>query len=58
MKRAAGGGRKTINPNGEKKIFSSTSISGTPEEIEKLKDIAVKNGKSVSRLVLDYFCKD
>ena len=52
-KRKAGGGRKTIDPSGKKKVFSSATISGTPEEIEKLKEIAKTNGKSVSRYVLD-----
>ena len=53
-KRKAGGGRKTIDPNGKKKIFFSATISGTPEEIEKLKKIAKSKGKSVSRYVLDW----
>lgn len=45
-----GGGRK---PTGRIKIFASTTISGTPEEIEKLKAIAKSKGKSTSRFVLD-----
>lgn len=51
-KRKAGGGRKPL-PVGKKKVFQSTTISGTPEEIARLKKIADDNGKSVSRLVLD-----
>lgn len=52
-KRKAGGGRKTIDPTGKKKVFFSATISGTPEEIERLKEIAKANGKSVSRYILD-----
>ena len=52
-KRKAGGGRKTIDPSGKKKIFSSTTISGTPEEIERLKARAQKEHKTVSRFILD-----
>lgn len=46
-----GGGRKKT---GRLKEFKSTTISGTPEEIENLKAIAEKENKSVSRLVLDW----
>lgn len=56
-KRKAGGGRKTIDPTGKKKVFSSATISGTPEEIASLKKLADNNGKSVSRFVLDNFIK-
>lgn len=49
-----GGGRKKLDES-KKKKFKTMSISGTPEEIEKLKEIANKAGKSVSRLVLDTF---
>ena len=51
-KRKAGGGRKPL-PEGKKKVFQSTTISGTPEEIARLKKIADDNGKSVSRFILD-----
>ena len=51
-----GGGRKPL-PDGEKKVFQSTTISGTPEEIASLKKLADNNGKSVSRFVLDNFIK-
>jgi hypothetical protein len=50
-----GGGRKPL-PEEQKKKYITISISGQPEEIVKLKEVAFKNGKSVSRLVLDYFC--
>ena len=45
-----GGGRK---PTGRQKIYANTTISGLPEEIEKLKKAAAAAGKSVSRFVLD-----
>lgn len=51
-KRKAGGGRKPL-PEGEKKVFQSTTISGTPEEIERLKARAQKEHKTVSRFILD-----
>lgn len=47
-----GGGRKKLKPE-EKKIFKTVSISGTPEEIENLKQKAKEKNKTVSRLVLD-----
>lgn len=49
-----GGGRKKL-PDGQKKIFKTVSISGTPEELDALKQVARNRGKSVSRLILDYF---
>lgn len=52
-KRGKGGGRKTIDPSGKKKIFSTTTISGTAEEIQKLKKKAELAKKSVSRYILD-----
>ena len=45
-----GGGRK---PTGRLKIFANTTISGTPEEIAKLKELAKQNGKSTSRFIFD-----
>ncbi|HAK69190.1 MAG TPA: hypothetical protein DCM57_05965 [Treponema sp.] len=48
-----GGGRKKT---GRLKIFATTSISGTPEEIECLKTLAREAGKTVSRYVLDELC--
>lgn len=45
-----GGGRKPVE---NKKIFVSTTISGTAEEIQSLKSKAASLGKSVSRYVLD-----
>ncbi len=47
-----GGGRK---PTGRLKQFANTTICGTPEEIEALKELAKSSGKSVSRMVLDAF---
>lgn len=44
-------GRK---PTGRLKIFFSTTISGTEEEIKLLKEQAKAEGKSVSRYVLDW----
>lgn len=46
----AGCGRKAT---GRQKIYATTAIAGTPEEIEKLKKAAAAAGKSVSRFVLD-----
>lgn len=45
-----GGGRK---PTGRLKTFVNTTISGTPEEIAKIKRLANENGKSVSRFLID-----
>lgn len=45
-----GAGRK---PTGRLKIFKTISISGTPEEIERLKALAETSGKSFSRFVID-----
>lgn len=48
-------GAKNKNPaQGRKTVFKTMSISGKPEEIEYLKQLAEKNGKTVSRLVLDW----
>ena len=46
-----GGGRKKSE---NKKIFVSTTISGSVEEIASLKRKAAESGKSVSRYVLDW----
>ncbi len=53
-----GGGRPKGSPNkgtelGRKTIFKTISISGYPEEIEAVKALAEKSGKSVSRFLLD-----
>lgn len=45
-----GDGRKKSE---NKKVFANTTISGTPEEIAKLKDLAKQANKTVSRYVLD-----
>lgn len=44
----SGSGRKKTGA-----VFVSTTISGSPEEIQKLKDKAKQAGLSVSRFVLD-----
>ena len=46
-----GGGRKKSD---NKKVFVSTTISGSPNEIALLKQRANEAGKSVSRYVLDW----
>lgn len=43
-----GSGRKKTGA-----VFVNTTISGSPEEIQRLKDNAAAAGKSVSRYVLD-----
>ena len=43
-------GRKAT---GRLKQFQSTSVTGTPEEIAQLKELAKAENKSVSRYVLD-----
>lgn len=53
-----GGGRPKGSPNkgtelGRKTVFKSTTISGSPEEIDALKKLAEQNGKSLSRLVIE-----
>lgn len=47
-----GGGRKKLPPE-LKKVYKTISISGTPEEIENLKQKAKANNKSVSRYVIE-----
>lgn len=52
-------GRPKGSPNkgtelGRKTIFKTTAISGTPEEIDKLKLLAEKEGKSLSRFIIDH----
>lgn len=49
-----GGGRK---PTGRQKIYVNTTISGLPEEINALKALAKKSGKTLSRLVIESFLK-
>lgn len=58
-----GGGRPKGSPNkgtelGRKTIFKSTTISGSPEEIDALKILAEENGKSLSRFVIESLLKD
>ncbi|MBR4464793.1 MAG: ribbon-helix-helix protein, CopG family [Treponema sp.] len=46
-----GGGRKKGSGSGTKRV--SFSVSCQPEELEKVKSLAEKAGKSVSRFLLD-----
>lgn len=48
--RRAGSGRKKT---GTRAVFVTTTIGGSPEEIQMLKDKAKQAGQSVSRFVLD-----
>lgn len=53
-----GQGRPKGSPNkgtelGRKTIFKSTTISGSPEEIDALKKLAADSGMSLSRLVIE-----
>ena len=34
-------------------IFKSLTIAGTPEEIEKIKELSKQSGKSISRFLID-----
>lgn len=47
-----GGGRKKLPPE-LKKVYKTISISGTPEEIENLKQKAKEKNKTVSRYVIE-----
>lgn len=47
-------GSKNKTPaQGRKTIFKSVTIVGSPEEVEKLKELAEKSGKSVSRFIIE-----
>ena len=53
-----GQGRPKGSPNkgtelGRKTIFASVTISGYPEEVEKIKALAKESGKSVSRFIIE-----
>ena len=50
-----GGGRKKGSGSGTKRV--SFSVSCQPEELEKVKELAEKAGKSVSRFLLDLALK-
>ena len=57
-----GGGRPKGSPNkgtelGRKTIFKTTTISGSPEEINALKELAEKSRKSLSRLIIETLLK-
>ena len=47
-----GGGRKPL-PEEQKKKYVTISVSGQPEEIERLKARAQEENKTVSRFILD-----
>ena len=47
-----GGGRKKT---GRIKIYANTTISGLPEEIDSLKNLAKEKGKTLSRMVIESF---
>ncbi len=47
-------GSKNKTPaQGRKTLFANTTISGTPEEIQKIKELAKNANKTVSRYVID-----
>ena len=46
-------GRVGRKPTGRQKIFRTLSISGTDEEISKIKALADQSGKSTSRYVIE-----
>ncbi len=53
-----GGGRPKGSPNkgtelGRKTQFKTISVSGYPEEIEAIKELAKNAGKSVSRFIVE-----
>lgn len=47
------GAKNKVPAQGRKKIFASITISGTPEEVAKIKLLAKENNKSVSRFMLE-----
>jgi len=49
-----GGGRKRT---GRQKIYVNTTISGLPDEINALKALAKKSGKTLSRFVIETFLR-
>ena len=51
-----GAGRKPLPPElkGRKTMFKTISISGYPEEVEKLKKQAAAEGLSVSRYIFSH----
>lgn len=46
-------GRVGRKATGRKTIFASVTISGYPEEVEKIKALAKESGKSVSRFIIE-----
>lgn len=58
-----GGGRPKGSPNkgtelGRKTIFKSVTISGSPEEVDKIKQLAESSGKSISRFIIEKILSD
>lgn len=49
-------GRKPKRPE-DRTIYKNTTISGKPEELDKLKKLAADAGKTVSRFVLESLLK-
>lgn len=47
-----GGGRKKMNPE-DRKVFKTASISATPDQMERLKQMAKDKGVTLSRLVVE-----
>ena len=53
-----GAGRPKGSPNkgtelGRKTVFKSITISGSPEEVERIRQLAESSGKSVSRFIIE-----
>lgn len=46
-----GGGRKKMDES-DKKIYKNITISGTPEQLDRIKQIAKSEGITVSKLVI------
>lgn len=52
-----GSGRPVL-PQEQKKIFKTVSISGTPEQIEKLKELAKARNLTVSKMIISDYIKE
>lgn len=53
-----GAGRPKGTVKEARKIYKVLSISGAPEEIDKIKDLASESDKSISRFVIEKVLKD
>lgn len=53
----AGSGRPAL-PQEQKKVFKTVSISGKPEQIEKLKKLAKARNLTVSKMIISDYIKD